>query len=84
MFNLFSSKSSQQESTTSSPSWNPNSLTMDQPAQPSAMQHQSQVVTEQPTTTENMEMRLRGGGGGDVCCGICAGIACFECCEICC
>ncbi|PYI17520.1 hypothetical protein BO99DRAFT_404260 [Aspergillus violaceofuscus CBS 115571] len=36
------------------------------------------VVTEQPDLQENMT--LRGGDSGDVCCGICAGILCFECC----
>ncbi|MCJ1355429.1 MAG: hypothetical protein MMC33_005421 [Icmadophila ericetorum] len=51
---------------------------------------QAAVVDQQPAvqqsmTPEGAKMSLRGGGEGeDVCCGICAGIACFECCECCC
>ncbi|KAI9501144.1 hypothetical protein BX070DRAFT_228385 [Coemansia spiralis] len=30
-------------------------------------------------------LRVRGGGeGGDICCGLCAGLACFECLKCCC
>jgi len=43
---------------------------------------------EQPRAVEPMSMEnvnIRGGGAGaDICCGLCAGIACFECCECCC
>jgi len=43
---------------------------------------------EQPRAVEPMSMEnvnIRGGGeGADICCGLCAGIACFECCECCC
>ncbi|KAK0511824.1 hypothetical protein JMJ35_005674 [Cladonia borealis] len=43
------------------------------------------AVDEQPKPQEPMTMSLRGGGEKeDVCCGICAGLACFECCECCC
>ncbi|CDM27785.1 hypothetical protein CBS147339_4353 [Penicillium roqueforti] len=60
-------------------SWNPNTITMQptSPAPPSANQN---VVFEQPTSQEQMQLR----GGGGLCCGFCAGLACFECCEICC
>ncbi|GLA94085.1 hypothetical protein AtubIFM57143_001031 [Aspergillus tubingensis] len=63
--------------------WNPETLTMEQPASPSgpSMEH---VVTEQPRPGESMQLQIRGGGEGEVCCGICAGVCCFECCECCC
>lgn len=81
-FSLF--KSSKEEEAPKEPTWNPNTLTMEQPTSPAAP-NQQQVVTEQPANQEQMQMRLRGGGnGGGICCGICAGLACFECCEICC
>ncbi|CAP96791.1 hypothetical protein E8E15_008551 [Penicillium rubens] len=41
------------------------------------------MVTEQPNSEENM-LKLRGGGASDICCGLCAGLLCFECCEHCC
>ncbi|CAG8925320.1 unnamed protein product [Penicillium salamii] len=53
-----------------------------QPTSPKAPST-DQVITEQPNSHENM-MKLRGGGAGDVCCGVCAGLLCFECCEDCC
>ncbi|KAF8865910.1 hypothetical protein BDZ45DRAFT_668316 [Acephala macrosclerotiorum] len=58
--------------------------------QPQAQQMEvpSQVAVnaEQPRAVEQMtaEPSMRGGDGGDVCCGICAGLACFECLECCC
>ncbi|EPE27995.1 hypothetical protein GLAREA_04786 [Glarea lozoyensis ATCC 20868] len=45
------------------------------------------VATEQPRSTEQMTAEpvlMRGGGGGGLCCGLCAGLACFECLECCC
>ncbi|RHZ53089.1 hypothetical protein CDV55_102149 [Aspergillus turcosus] len=72
------------------PTWDPNTLTMQQPASPEAPSTE-RVVTEQPVrfltnsfflTTRNkililsknnqesMKMQLRGGGAGDVCCGV--------------
>ncbi|KAL4807591.1 hypothetical protein BDV18DRAFT_158809 [Aspergillus unguis] len=70
------------------PTFDPNSLTMVQPgsARNMDMNANNGVVSEQPARQEQMEpnMQLRGGGGGGLCCGICAGLACFECCEICC
>ncbi|PKX99485.1 uncharacterized protein P174DRAFT_437946 [Aspergillus novofumigatus IBT 16806] len=65
------------------PTWDPNTLTMQQPASPEAPSTE-RVVTEQPNNQEAMKTQLRGGGAGDVCCGVCAGILCFECCEECC
>ncbi|KAJ5611813.1 hypothetical protein N7528_008918 [Penicillium herquei] len=53
-----------------------------QPTSPDAPSTE-RVITEQPNSQENM-MKLRGGGAGDVCCGVCAGLLCFECCEDCC
>ncbi|KAI9924945.1 hypothetical protein MW887_006352 [Aspergillus wentii] len=73
-------KSSKEEPTEAT--FNPNTLTMEQPSSPAAPTNQ-QIVSEQPQSQE--QMQLRGGGqGGGICCGICAGLACFECCEICC
>ncbi|PYI34015.1 hypothetical protein BP00DRAFT_423593 [Aspergillus indologenus CBS 114.80] len=85
MFNLFKST---KESTPAegAPTWNPNTATMMTMQQPSSPQAPSteRVVTEQPSTQEQMHMNLRGGGAGGVCCGVCAGLMCFECCEECC
>ncbi|KAL3478691.1 hypothetical protein BJX99DRAFT_224181 [Aspergillus californicus] len=66
---------------THNPTFDPNTMTMVQPGSPNAPRMERDgVVAEQPARQE--EMQLRGGGG--FCCGICAGLACFECCEICC
>ncbi|KAJ5648177.1 hypothetical protein N7490_004549 [Penicillium lividum] len=79
LFNWFSSK---QE--TAPATWDSNTATVQnqQPTSPDAPSTE-RVVTEQPNSQENM-MKLRGGGAGDVCCGLCAGLLCFECCEDCC
>ncbi|KAF7621335.1 hypothetical protein F9C07_10375 [Aspergillus flavus] len=80
LFDFF--KSSKEESPrTQEPTWDPNTMTMQQPSSPSAPVV-DRAVSEQPNTQE--QMQLRGGGAGDCCCGICAGILCFECCEECC
>ncbi|RAL14873.1 uncharacterized protein BO97DRAFT_403912 [Aspergillus homomorphus CBS 101889] len=82
MFNLFkSSKDSAPEAT-----WNPDTVTMTTMQQPTSPQAPTteRVVTEQPSSQEQMNMTLRGGGAGGVCCGVCAGLMCFECCEECC
>ncbi|KAH8429478.1 uncharacterized protein LDX57_007140 [Aspergillus melleus] len=82
LFNLFKSSSTQQqEQQPQQTTWDPNTLTMQQPSCPAAPSTEG-VVTEQPNSEQNM--KLRGGGGGDVCCGVCAGLCCFECCEECC
>ncbi|KAJ5083559.1 hypothetical protein N7456_012986 [Penicillium angulare] len=77
MFN-FSWFSSKKEA---SPTWDSTTATVQnqQPTSPNAPSTE-RIITEQP---ENM-MKLRGGGAGDVCCGLCAGLLCFECCEDCC
>ncbi|RAL07357.1 uncharacterized protein BO97DRAFT_409078 [Aspergillus homomorphus CBS 101889] len=66
--------------------WNPGSLEMQEPRRMGVPPGQS-VVTEQPRIGEPM-LQLRGGGEGeDVCCGLCAGVSCFECfscCDCCC
>ncbi|CAI7621794.1 unnamed protein product [Penicillium crustosum] len=81
MFGWF--KSSNESKPTQEPTWNAATMTMEQPPSAEAMSSNN-VVSEQPCS-ESMKMELRGGGeGGDICCGICAGIACFECCECCC
>ncbi|KAF7716163.1 Uncharacterized protein PECH_005439 [Penicillium ucsense] len=54
-----------------------------QPTSPAGPSLTEQAVTEQPDSQRNM-LKLRGGGAGDVCCGVCAGLLCFECCEDCC
>ncbi|KAJ5332734.1 hypothetical protein N7541_002542 [Penicillium brevicompactum] len=79
MFGWFkSSNESKQE-----PTWDAATMTMEQPSSAEAMTSNN-VVVQQPNP-ESMKMELRGGGeGGDICCGVCAGIACFECCECCC
>ncbi|KAL4724884.1 hypothetical protein ACLX1H_008331 [Fusarium chlamydosporum] len=41
----------------------------------------------QPMTMEQPQMSMRGGRNGDggaICCGICAGLCCFECLDCCC
>ncbi|KAJ5172508.1 hypothetical protein N7492_005101 [Penicillium capsulatum] len=82
-FNFFKSSTPESEHSHSHENtWNPNNLAMQQPASPAAPSTNPNVVSEQPNTQE--QMQLRGGGGGGLCCGICAGLACFECCEICC
>ncbi|KAJ5635137.1 uncharacterized protein N7484_008450 [Penicillium longicatenatum] len=84
MFNFNFFKSSPAESECSQEnSWNGNTVAMQQPASPAAPSTEN-VVSQQPANQEQMSMQLRGGGGGGLCCGICAGLACFECCEICC
>ncbi|KAJ5218897.1 uncharacterized protein N7498_000996 [Penicillium cinerascens] len=79
--NISSWFSSKQES---APAWDgaTASVQNQQPTSPDAPSTE-RVVTEQPNSQENM-MKLRGGGAGDVCCGLCAGLMCFECCEDCC
>ncbi|KAL4871107.1 hypothetical protein BDV12DRAFT_164804 [Aspergillus spectabilis] len=86
LFSFFTSSkdASSTQTQNQNPTFDPNTLTMVQPNSPNAPSS-DRVVDEQPTRQEEMTtMQLRGGGGGDVCCGVCAGIACFECCEICC
>ncbi|GAD97513.1 conserved hypothetical protein [Paecilomyces variotii No. 5] len=76
-------KSSKQE-TAPERTWNPNTMTAEQPTSPAAPTTE-RVVTEQPGSQEQMSMQMRGGAGcGDVCCGVCAGLCCFECFEECC
>ncbi|CEJ58212.1 hypothetical protein PMG11_06878 [Penicillium brasilianum] len=79
LFNWFSFK----QEPTNGASWDATTASVQnhQPTSPEAPSTE-RVVTEQPNSQENM--KLRGGGGGDVCCGVCAGILCFECCEDCC
>ncbi|KAL1965762.1 hypothetical protein VTN77DRAFT_5262 [Rasamsonia byssochlamydoides] len=73
-------KSSSKEESAPQQTWNPNTMTMEQPTNYAGNQ---EVVTEQPASQE--PMKLRGGGeAGEVCCGVCAGLLCFECCEECC
>ncbi|KAJ5281634.1 hypothetical protein N7478_007006 [Penicillium angulare] len=80
-FNFFKSSPATEAEATEN-RWNPDTVAMQQPTSPAAPSTNQNVVSEQPSTQEGME--LRGGGGGGLCCGICAGLACFECCEICC
>ncbi|KAF7717335.1 Uncharacterized protein PECH_002029 [Penicillium ucsense] len=83
-FNLFKSAPAESQSQSQEGAWNPNTVAMQQPSSPAAPSADGNVVSQQPTGQEEMSMQLRGGGGGGLCCGICAGLACFECCEICC
>ncbi|KAJ9489575.1 hypothetical protein VN97_g3708 [Penicillium thymicola] len=81
MFGWF--KSSNESKPTQEPTWNAATTAMEQPSNAEAMSSNN-VVSQQPCP-ESMKMELRGGGeGAEVCCGVCAGIACFECCECCC
>ncbi|KAJ5457937.1 hypothetical protein N7475_009325 [Penicillium sp. IBT 31633x] len=78
IFSWFSHKQSSPKST-----WDPPTATENhQPTNPQVLSI-DRVVTEQPTSQEHA-MKLRGGGAGDVCCGVCTGLLCFECCEECC
>jgi len=60
------------------------------PVQPQA--EGDAAISQQPTTRESMDasgvsskVGMRGGGEGeDICCGMCAGFMCFECCKDCC
>ncbi|KAJ6099811.1 hypothetical protein PENARI_c007G04401 [Penicillium arizonense] len=79
-FNFFKSTPVNDQTPTEG-TWNPNTVTM-QPISPAAPSSNQAVVSEQPTSQE--QMQLRGGGAGGCCCGICAGLACCECMEICC
>ncbi|PWY83348.1 hypothetical protein BO70DRAFT_386810 [Aspergillus heteromorphus CBS 117.55] len=84
MFSWFKSANKESAPTTQQPTWNPDTMTMQQPQHPDAPISE-RVVSGQPGQQETMQMSLRGGGEGeDVCCGVCAGLACFECCECCC
>ncbi|KAJ5738951.1 hypothetical protein N7493_002106 [Penicillium malachiteum] len=81
-FNFFKSAPASEANSAPENTWNSTTLAMQQPSSPAAPSANQDVVSEQPAAQEGMQ--LRGGGGGDVCCGICAGIACFECFECCC
>ncbi|KAJ5782514.1 hypothetical protein N7457_004288 [Penicillium paradoxum] len=61
---------------------NPPTTEKNQPISPQAPSI-DRIMTEEPTSQEQ-PMKLRGGGAGDVCCGVCTGLLCFECCEECC
>ncbi|KAE8418390.1 hypothetical protein BDV36DRAFT_295232 [Aspergillus pseudocaelatus] len=66
LFDFF--KSSKEESPrTQEPTWDPNTMTMQQPASPPAP-IVDRAVSEQPNTQETMQ--LRGGGAGGCCCGM--------------
>ncbi|KAJ5106312.1 hypothetical protein N7456_002987 [Penicillium angulare] len=47
--------------------WDANTVTMQQPNSPPSM---NQTITQQPGGPESMSVHVRGGGGGDVCCGM--------------
>ncbi|XRM40563.1 hypothetical protein ABZX51_003876 [Aspergillus tubingensis] len=60
--------------------WDPVTLTMNQPQSPAAPT-MDEIVTDQPSLGEGMELRLRGGDGPeDACCFCCH---CCSCCEKC-
>ncbi|KAJ5102145.1 hypothetical protein NUU61_004367 [Penicillium alfredii] len=66
---IFSWFSSKQESTAPEATWDATTANMQnqQPTSPAAPST-DRVETEQPNSQENM--KLRGGGAGDVCCGL--------------
>ncbi|CAI7666084.1 unnamed protein product [Penicillium palitans] len=76
LISWFSSKESTPSTTSDA-----TSIENNQPISPKAPST-DRMVAEQPNSQEDM-MKLRGGGAGDVCCGLCAGLLCFECCECC-
>ncbi|KAL2703932.1 hypothetical protein AAEP93_005003 [Penicillium crustosum] len=63
-FNFFKSAPANEPATDG---WNANTVTM-QPTSPAAPSSNQNVVSEQPASQE--QMQLRGGGGGGVCCGV--------------
>ncbi|KAJ5873964.1 uncharacterized protein N7529_002394 [Penicillium soppii] len=78
LFSWFSSK----EPTAPEATWDATIATIQkQPISPEAPSTHP-VVIEEPNSEENM--KLRGGGFGEVCCGVLTALCCFECCEDCC
>ncbi|KAB8214646.1 hypothetical protein BDV33DRAFT_27621 [Aspergillus novoparasiticus] len=77
LFSWFST-SKTESSENAQPTWDPNTLTMTQPQSPAAPTTEN-VVANQPTPTEDMQLELRGGGGpdDDCCCCCCF---CGDCC----
>ncbi|KAJ0419020.1 hypothetical protein BJY00DRAFT_314471 [Aspergillus carlsbadensis] len=72
--NLFKSTNASEstENQNQNPTFDPNTLTMVQPGRTEApsMEASNGVVSEQPARQEQMDMQLRGGGGGGFCCGV--------------
>ncbi|KAE8166609.1 hypothetical protein BDV40DRAFT_296395 [Aspergillus tamarii] len=63
LFDFF--KSSKEESPrTQQPTWDPNTMTMQQPASPPA------PMVDRTVSEQSENMHLRGGGAGDCCCGM--------------
>ncbi|KAE8355234.1 hypothetical protein BDV28DRAFT_129372 [Aspergillus coremiiformis] len=50
------------------PTWDPDTLTMQQPASPPAPV--AERGAGRSDAQENTRVKLRGGGGGDICCGV--------------
>ncbi|PKY05581.1 hypothetical protein P168DRAFT_325924 [Aspergillus campestris IBT 28561] len=65
------------------PTWDADTVTVKQPVSPEAPSTGNNQV-EEPLMQKETKLQLRGGGAGDVCCGMCTGLLCFECCEECC
>ncbi|KAF4289715.1 hypothetical protein CNMCM8686_002145 [Aspergillus fumigatus] len=70
MFNIdslnpFSSKKEEREK----PTWDPNTLVMTPPSTATPAPP-NQLVSQQPPAQEQIDMRLRGGGEKDICCGV--------------
>ncbi|KAL1992079.1 hypothetical protein VTN49DRAFT_4111 [Thermomyces lanuginosus] len=75
-FGLFKSGDKDKPATTQEPTWNPATMTMEPPRN-----YSGSSSTEQGQQSQQEQLRLRGGGStGNICCGVCAGILCFECC----
>ncbi|TDZ37128.1 hypothetical protein C8034_v006221 [Colletotrichum sidae] len=61
-----------------------------EPVPAAVPESQRRISSEQPRPVDPMTasepMSLRGGkaDGGAICCGVCAGLCCFECFECCC
>ncbi|KAJ5970381.1 uncharacterized protein N7479_000299 [Penicillium vulpinum] len=66
MFGWF--KSSEESKSTQEPTWDAATLAMEQPSTTETMSSNN-VISQQPSP-ESMKMELRGGGSGDVCCGM--------------
>ncbi|GKZ25819.1 hypothetical protein AbraCBS73388_001630 [Aspergillus brasiliensis] len=50
--------------------WDAETVTVRQPSSPAPPSSSEPIVDQQPAVLEQMDPQLRGGGGGDFCCGM--------------
>ncbi|GCB27411.1 hypothetical protein AAWM_10296 [Aspergillus awamori] len=60
--------------------WDAETVTVRQPPKPAPPSSSEPIVDQQPAVPEQMDPRLRGGGAGDFCCGVCTGVTCCALC----